>query len=137
MKIYISVDIEGVAGVVSLKEGNPGNPEYEQARRLMTLEANAAIGGAFDAGASEVLVNDSHGPMVNLLPELRDPGGELIRGAPKLMTMFAGMDASCAGAMCVRYHAAAGDHGVLSHTTNRFAFASIRLNGKPASEAML
>lgn len=137
LKIYVSVDIEGVAGVVSVQEGTPGNPEYEQARRLMTLEANAAVGGAFDAGASEVLVNDSHGPMVNLLPELLDPRAELIRGNVKPMGMFAGLDASYAGAMCIGYHAPAGEHGVLSHTTNGFAFGSVLLNGEAASEAML
>ena len=135
MRIYISVDIEGVAGVVTPQEGEPGNPEYEQARRLMTLEANAAIAGAFEGGASEVLVNDSHGPMVNLLPELLDPRAELIRGAIKPFSMFAGLDETYAGAMCVGYHAAAADDGVLAHT-NSFAFASIRLNGALASEAM-
>ena len=137
MKIYISVDIEGVAGVVTPQEGQPGNPDYEQARRLMTLEANAAIAGAFDAGAAEVLVNDSHGPMVNLLPELLDARAELIRGNIKPFTMFAGLDGSYAGAMCVGYHAAGAEYGVLAHTTNSFAFAAIRLNGELASEAML
>lgn len=137
MKIYISADIEGVAGVVSLQEGTPGNPEYEQARRLMTLEANAAIGGAFDAGASEVLVNDSHGPMTNILPELLDPRAELIRGNIKPMGMFAGLDASYSGVMCIGYHAPAGEHGVLAHTTNGVAFSSVLLNGEVASEAML
>jgi D-amino peptidase len=136
MKIFISVDIEGVAGVVTPQEGRPGNPEYEQARRLMTAEANAAIGGAFDGGATAVLVNDSHGPMVNLLPDQLDPRAELIRGNIKPNGMFAGMDSSFAGAMCVGYHAAAGDFGVLAHTYS-FVFTQIRLNGKPASEAML
>jgi D-amino peptidase len=136
MKIFISMDIEGVAGVVTPQEGQPGNPEYEQARRLMTLEANAAIAGAFDAGATEVLVNDSHGPMVNLLPELLDARAELIRGNIKPMSMFAGLDASFDGAMCVGYHAPAAEYGVLAHTTNDFAFAAIRLNGELASEAM-
>ena len=136
MKIYVSVDIEGVAGVVTPQEGQPGNPEYEQARRLMTLEANAAIGGAFEAGADEVLVNDSHGPMVNLLPDLLDPRAELIRGNIKPFSMFCGLDASYAGAMCVGYHAAGADFGVLAHTTNSFAFASVQLNGELASEAM-
>ncbi len=103
----------------------------------MTLEANAAIGGAFDAEASEVLVNDSHGPMVNLLPELLDPRAELIRGNVKPMGMFAGLDANYAGAMCVGYHAPAGGHGVLSHTTHGLAFSSILLNGGVACEAML
>ncbi len=136
MKVYISVDIEGVAGVVTPQEGQPGNPEYEQARRLMTLEANAAIAGAFDAGAEDVLVNDSHGPMVNLLPEVLDPRAELIRGNIKPLGMFAGLDSSYAGAMCIGYHAAAADYGVLAHTTSSLAFASIRLNGQLASEAM-
>ena len=68
MKIFISADIEGVAGVVVPQHGAPGNPEYERARRLMTQEVNAAIAGAFEGGATEVLVNDSHGPMTNLLP---------------------------------------------------------------------
>lgn len=136
MKIYISVDIEGVAGVVTPREGEPGNPEYEQARRLMTLEANAAIAGAYDAGATEILVNDSHGPMVNLLPEMLDPRVELIRGNIKPLSMFAGLDASHAGAMCVGWHAPAADYGVLAHTTNGFAFAAVRLNGELASEAM-
>lgn len=136
MKIFISVDIEGVAGVVTPGEGEPGNAEYERARRLMTGEANAAIAGAFDGGATEVLVNDSHGPMVNLLPEEIDPRVELIRGNIKPLGMFAGFDESFAGAMCVGYHAAAGDRGVLAHT-NAGVFTAIRLNGEATSEASI
>ncbi len=137
MKIYISMDIEGVAGVVSRLHGEPGNPEYERARRLMTEEANAAIDGAFRGGATEVLVNDSHGPMINLLPEQLDPRAELITGKPKPVNMFAGLEADFAGAMCVGYHAGAGRFGVLSHTTNGFAFRAIRLNGLDCAEATL
>ncbi len=136
MKIFISVDIEGVAGVVALQEGQPGNAEYERARRLMTAEANAAIAGAFDGGATEVVVNDSHGPMVNLLPEELDARAELIRGNIKPFGMFAGVDASFAGAMCVGYHAAAGDRGVLAHTTAG-VFTAVRLNGSESSEASI
>jgi D-amino peptidase len=136
MKIFISADIEGVAGVVLPAHGEPGNLEYEQARRLMTEETNAAIAGAFDGGAAEVLVNDSHGPMINLIPDLLDPRAELIRGNIKPGGMFAGLDDSYAGAMCVGYHAAAADNGVLAHTTNGFAFTGVRLNGMAASEAM-
>ena len=73
MKILISVDIEGVAGVFHPEQTRPSNPEYERARRLMTAEANAAIRGAFVGGASEVLVNDSHGGFRNLLPDELDP----------------------------------------------------------------
>ncbi len=137
MKLYISSDIEGVAGVVSPLHGQPGNPEYERARRLMTEEVNAAIQGAFDGGASEVLVNDGHGPMTNLLPELLDPRAELILGKPKLANMCAGLDAAHDGMFCLGYHAGAGRRGVLSHTVNGFAFGAIRLNGQPCSEATL
>ena len=136
MKIFISADIEGVAGVVLPLQGEPGNVEYEHARRLMTEEANAAIDGAFAGGAVEVLVNDSHGPMTNILPDLLDPRAELIRGNIKPGGMFAGLDDSYSGAMCLGYHAAAAELGVLAHTTSSNAFAAIRLNGMAASEAM-
>ena len=136
MKIFISSDIEGVAGVVLPVHGEPGNVEYEHARRLMTEEVNAAIEGAFAGGAIEVLVNDSHGPMTNILPDLLDPRAELIRGNIKPGGMFAGLDDSYSGAMCLGYHAAAAEHGVLAHTTSSSAFAAIRLNGMAGSEAM-
>ncbi|MBW4023001.1 MAG: M55 family metallopeptidase [Proteobacteria bacterium] len=136
MKIFISADIEGVAGVVLPVQGEPGNVEYEHARRLMTEEVNAAIEGAFAGGAVEVLVNDSHGPMTNLVPDLLDPRAELIRGNIKPGGMFAGLDDTYSGAMCLGYHAAAAEHGVLAHTTSSNAFSAIRLNGMAASEAM-
>lgn len=136
MKIFISVDIEGVAGVVLPQQGQPGNLEYENARRLMTEEANAAIEGTFAGGAIEVLVNDSHGPMINLIPDLLDPRAELIRGQIKPGSMFAGLDDSYSGAMCIGYHAAAADHGVLAHTYSTRDFTAVRLNGMAASEAM-
>ena len=137
MRIYISVDIEGMAGVVAALHGQPGNAEYERARRLMTEEANAAIDGAFSGGATAVLVNDAHGPMINLLPEALDPRAELILGKPKPVNMFSGLEAGFSGVMCVGYHAGAGRSGVLSHTTNGFAFRAIRLNGIDCAEATL
>lgn len=137
MKIFISADIEGVAGVVTPAQGTPGNPEYERARRLMTAEVNAAIEGAFDGGATAVLVNDSHGPMVNLLPEELDPRAELIIGRPKPMSMAAGLDGSFAAAFLTGYHSGAGRHGVLSHTVSGFAFQALRANGIDCAEATL
>jgi len=137
MKILISADIEGIAGVVTLQHGQPGNPEYERARRLMTEEVNAAIAGAFDGGATEVLVNDAHGPMVNLLPELLDERADLLLGKPKPHNMFAGLTREHAGVMCVGYHAGASRPGVLAHTISGFAFREIRLNGRACSEATL
>ena len=137
MKIFISADIEGTAGVVTPQQGQPGNGEYERARRLMTDEANAAIAGAFAGGATHVLVNDSHGPMVNLLPDLLDPRAELILGRPKPMNMFCGLDKGFAGVFCTGYHSGAGRHGVLSHTVNGFAFAALRVNGIDCAEATI
>lgn len=137
MKIFISADIEGVAGVVTTLQGQPGNPEYERARRLMTEEVNAAIAGAFDGGATEVVVNDSHGPMINLLPDLLDPRADLILGRPKPASMCAGLDASFNAVMFTGYHAGAGRHGILSHTVNGFAYHAIRVNGIDCAEATL
>ncbi|QFU16743.1 M55 family metallopeptidase [Microvirga thermotolerans] len=137
MKIYISADIEGVAGVVSPQHGTMGNAEYERARRLMTQEVNAAIDGAFAGGATEVLVNDSHGDMRNLLPEELDRRAEAILGKPKPLNMFEGLTREHAGVFCTGYHARARAPGVLAHTVNGFAFGRIRLNGLELGEAGL
>ena len=137
MKIYISADIEGVAGVVVPLHGQPGNPEYERARRLMTEECSAAVDGAFAGGATEVVVNDSHGPKLNLLPELLDPRAELILGQPKPMSMCAGLDTGFAGVFFLGYHSGAGQPGVLSHTVSSAAFRAVRLNGQDCAEATL
>lgn len=137
MKVFISVDIEGVAGVVIPAQGEPGNPEYERARRLMTQEANAAIAGAFDGGATVVVVNDSHGPMTNIIAEDLDPRAELILGKPKFGNMCAGLEAGFDAAFFVGYHSGAGRHGVLSHTVNGYAFAGFTVNGQDCAEATL
>ncbi len=137
MKIFISADIEGVAGVVVPAQGAPGNVEYERARRLMTEEVNAAIAGAFDGGATEVVVNDSHGPMINILPELLDPRADLIIGRPKPTYMCAGLDSSFDAVFFTGYHSGAGQNGVLSHTVNGFAFTGIRVNKIDCAEATL
>ena len=134
MKIYISADIEGVAGIVSFEQGRPGNAEYERARRLMTEEVNAAIEGALSGGATGILVNDSHGPMTNLLPELLHPAAEVILGKPKLFSMFAGLEDDHALVFCVGYHASAAQFGVLAHTTS-FVFRRVEVDGRALSEA--
>jgi D-amino peptidase len=137
MKIFISADIEGVAGVVTPLQGQPGNPEYERARRLMTAEVSAAVDGAFAGGADAVVVTDAHGPGTNLLADELDPRAELIQGRPRPMNMFAGLEAGFDGVFCTGYHAGAGHAGVLSHTVSGFAFAAIRVNGMPCAEATL
>ncbi len=113
------------------------NPDYELARRLMTDETNAAIAGAFDAGATKVVVNDSHSQQINLLPNLMDPRAELILGRPKRGGMFAGLEADHAGVMCIGYHAGASQNGTLAHTVDGAVYAAIRVNGIDCAEATL
>lgn len=134
MKVYICVDIEGVAGVVTPQQGTPGNAEYERARRLMTEEANAAIEGALAAGATAIVVNDAHGPMTNLLPELLRPEAEFIIGKPKPFNMFSGLTPEFDAVFCVGHHASASGFGVLAHTTNGFAFRSVSIDGRRLGE---
>lgn len=134
MRIYISADIEGVAGVVAPLQCQSGNGEYEKARLLMTSEVNAVIAGLIDGGASEVVVNDSHGQMINLLPEQLHPAADLILGKPKPMNMACGLDGSFDLFCMTGHHSRAGGGGVLAHTTNGFAFAQVRVNGTPCGE---
>lgn len=134
MKVYICADIEGVAGVVTSQQGEPGNTEYERARRLMTEEVNAAIEGALAGGATYILVNDSHGPMVNIIPELLHPAAELILGRPKKFNMAAGLDSSFDALFFTGHHASAAQYGILAHTTNGYAFRTIKLNGQIVGE---
>lgn len=137
MKILISVDIEGVAGVFHAEQTRAGNTEYERARRLMTDEANAAIRGAFDGGATSVLVNDSHGGFRNLLPDLLDPRAQVVLGKPRVLGMMGGLEQGCDGVFMVGYHARSQSRGVLAHTINSFAFARVWLQGQELGEAGL
>jgi D-amino peptidase len=135
MKILISTDIEGVAGVYHQEQTRPGNPEYERARLLMTHEANAAIAGAFDAGATEVLVNDSHGGFRNMPPDLLDPRAQAVQGKPRYLSMMAGVDQGVHAVCMIGYHSRAQGRGILAHTINSFAFRRVYFNGRELGEA--
>ncbi len=138
MKVLISTDIEGVAGVYHSEQTRPGNPEFERARLLMTQEANAAIAGALDAGATEVLVNDSHGDCRNMSPDVLDPRARVVQGKPRYLSMVAGVEEEGVEAVCmVGYHSRAQGRGILAHTINSFAFAGIWLGDRELGEAGL
>ena len=94
MKVFISADIEGISGVVSKAHTTSEGYDYQRARMLMTQEVNAAILGALDAGAEEILVNDAHGSMTNILIEELNPKASLISGTPKMLGMMEGIDDS-------------------------------------------
>lgn len=134
MKILISTDIEGVAGVFHAEQTRAGNGEYERARTWMTAEANAAVQGAFAGGATDVLVNDSHGGFRNLLPDQLDPRARLVLGKPRYLGMMAGVQ-GCDGVFMIGYHGRAQSRGILAHTINSGAFARIWLNGQELGEA--
>ena len=141
MKVYVSVDMEGIAGVVHEDQTNPLDPrcaaEYARFRRLMTAEANAAIAGALEAGASSVLVNDSHWNMRNLLAEELHEGAELVAGDPKPWSMMEGIDAGFDAVFFVGYHARAGTpHAILDHTYSDRVH-DVRLNGRAVGEVGL
>ena len=92
IKIYISADMEGIGGVVHGDFTSIHGKEYQRARKWMTQEVNAAIEGALAAGATEILVNDSHGSMRNILIEDLNPAAKLITGSPKPLSMMEGID---------------------------------------------
>lgn len=138
MKVFISADIEGVAGVVSALQTRLGEPDFEQARRLMTLEVNAAIEGAFEGGATEVVVCDSHANMQNLLPELLDSRARLIRGAIRDSLQMEGIDQTFDAVFVTGAHAAAGTrNGVLDHTWVGASVFNLALEGTNYNETVL
>jgi D-amino peptidase len=135
MRVLISVDLEGIAGVVHHVETKLEGEEYERARRWMTGEANAAIEGAFAGGATEVVVNDSHGHMRNLLVEELHKDARLIRGNIKPFGMMQGIEPGTAAAFLIGYHAKAGTGGgILNHSFNGGAIARLRLNDLEVGE---
>lgn len=135
MKVFISADIEGIACVVSREDTKLEGLEYERAREWMTGEVNAAIEGCLEAGATEIVVADSHGHMRNLLADKLHEKALLVRGSPRPGTMVEGLTAETDAAMFIGYHSMAGNpHGVLAHTYLGGTFYQIRLNGKAFGE---
>jgi D-amino peptidase len=130
VKIYISADMEGICGVVAAEQTNPSSPEYEAARKWMAGDVNAAVDGAFRGGASEVIVNDSHGNMRNIDPGDLDPKAVLISGSPKPLSMMQGIDDSYNAVLFIGYHAQAGTQdAVLDHTISGSVVQSVKVNG--------
>lgn len=116
MKLYISIDMEGITGLVDPTFVDSRQHNYTRGKQIMTDEANHVIGTAFDEGCTEVIVNDSHSKMNNLVIERLHPDTQLISGDVKPFSMVQGLDSSFAGAAFLGYHTRAGRKGVLSHT---------------------
>lgn len=136
LKIYISVDIEGVVGVVSDQHTDPSGFEYAKAREWMTGEVNAAIEGARAAGASEIVISDSHGNGQNLLLDRLPEDVTLVRSWPRPLGMMEGIDSTFDAAIFIGYHAStANPEGVRAHTFSSGRVADFRLNGISMPEA--
>ena len=137
MKVFISTDFEGVAGIVDWDQIMVGSSDYEMGRRLLLGELNAAIDGALAAGATE-FVNDSHSSMRNLPPDLLNGRARLITGKHKPMYMMEGLDASFDAILFLGYHGSIGaSQSVLSHTYNPRAIWEVRINGEIVGETAL
>jgi D-amino peptidase len=133
-KVYVSVDLEGISGVNGDDQTAAGQPEYGRARKLMAEDANAAIRGAFEGGASDVLVNDSHGGQRNLLPEDLDPRGRLITHSFKRHGMMEGLDESFDAVIFIGYHAKAdAPRGLFAHTGSGVV-RDLQINGRSVGE---
>lgn len=140
MRLYISSDMEGVAGICGWQQvdARTPHPDYAIYRRYYTQEVTSAIEGGRAAGATDVLVNDSHGPMRNLLLEELPSGVRVIFGNRKPFSMVQGADAEFRGAFFIGYHGAAGDaDAVLCHTYTPTVIYNVRINGVRCGEATL
>jgi D-amino peptidase len=134
-KVYISVDMEGVAGTVTADQLLPSGFEYERFRHFMTNETLAAIRAAKEAGAGDIVVSDSHGNGENLLIEEFPKDVQIVRSWPRHGGMMAGLDSSFSAAMFVGYHASTTNpKGVRAHTFSSAHYARVTLNGNAVTE---
>ncbi|OEV04202.1 M55 family metallopeptidase [Streptomyces oceani] len=137
-KILISADMEGATGVTWPADVLPGTPQWERCRPMFTSDVNAAIAGFFDGGADEVLVNEAHWTMRNLLLEQLDDRVQMLTGRHKSLSMVEGVQhGDVDGIAYVGYHTGAGSEGVLAHTFLANSLTGVWLDGVRASEGLL
>lgn len=138
LKVYISADMEGVAGAVTGDQLGPGGFEYQRFREFMTAEVNACIDAARAAGATEILVSDSHGNGENLLIERLPDDVMVVRSWPRADGMMAGIDESFDAVMFIGYHASTENkRGVRAHTMSSANVTALRINGISMSEGSM
>jgi D-amino peptidase len=136
VKIFISFDMEGVAGIVDWSQCRAPGQAYEEGRALLLAEVNAAIDGALAGGATEILCNDSHGAMNNLSPERLHGRAAYLAGRHKPLYMMEGLDDSFGAVFFIGYHGSiSGVSSVLSHTYNPSVISRVTLNGTECGES--
>lgn len=133
MKLYVSVDMEGITGLPDYTYVDPSHHNYERGRKIMTDETNYVIDAGYNFGCSEIVINDSHSKMNNLLIDQLHPEAQLITGDVKPFSMMQGLDDSYEGAMFLGYHARAGQFGVMSHAMIH-AVRNFFIDDKPIGE---
>lgn len=134
LKVYISADMEGVAGISSMQQLGPPSPDYEWARKLMTAEVDSAISAAFEAGANQVVVSDGHGSHTNLHADEIDQRASLITGAPSPLGMIEGIDSTFGAVIFVGFHARASTAGAVIDHTYTGTITDMTLNGQSVGE---
>lgn len=134
-RIFISIDMEGISGIVDWSEVNHQQSEYGFARKLMVGDLNSAIEGALESGVEEIVVSDAHGRMRNLRPEDVHESAYLVRGSPKPNSMMEGIDEDFDAAMYIGYHSMKGtENGIMCHTISGSAIDGIWVNGRETGE---
>jgi D-amino peptidase len=134
-RVFISIDMEGISSIVSWPEVDRNNSEYAHTRKIMAGDLNAAIEGALEAGAKEIVVSDAHGSMRNLRPEEVHEAAQLIRGSPKPNSMMEGIKEGFDAAMYVGYHSMKGtENGICAHTISGSVVQAIWINGRMTGE---
>lgn len=138
MKVFISVDMEGISGIVDPNETLSDHGEFKNARAAMTADVNAAIEGVLEYGADEILVCDGHGKMINIELHALNEAAQLVRGTPKPLSQMAGIDSSVDAVLFVGYHSMKGTpNGILSHTFSGKAIQYLKINGMEAGETAM
>ncbi|RAJ69203.1 D-amino peptidase [Streptomyces sp. Amel2xB2] len=138
MKILISADMEGATGVTWPADVLPGTPQWERCRPMFTSDVNAAVTGFFEGGADEVLINEAHWSMRNLLLEQLDDRAQMLTGRHKSLSMVEGVQhGDVDGIAFVGYHTGAGTEGVLAHTYLANSITGVWVDGARASEGLL
>lgn len=138
MKILISADMEGATGVTWPGDVLPGTPQWERCRQMFTSDVNAAVAGFFDGGADDVLINEAHWSMRNLLLEQLDERAQMLTGKHKSLSMVEGVQhGDVDGIAFVGYHTGAGTEGVLAHTYLANTLTGVWVDGTRASEGYL
>jgi D-amino peptidase len=138
VKVFLSVDMEGISGLVRWADVVTAGMDYQRNRSFMTADTNAAIAGAFEAGAREVVVEENHGveDLCDLVLDEIDPRCRVVRGAGRpTATTMAGLDAGCDVVLLVGHHARAGSFpGIMAHTVSYGGFRAVRVGGVDCGE---